>query len=164
MEIELKGRASGLNYDSDENKFKKLCQGNKIQSSQKQIYLKCHYERRKHPYLNINPVKVEHLSNSPSLYQFYEIISNSTILLLKEQNSEFVEINAKKTGEWRNDIGTKCGFNSGVGYHGDTPKNYLKMSEIVSGLKFFDCELHGQYAEYTYGRMYQIHNDHVSNF
>src|SRR5258705_107391 len=132
MKLELKDTVHRLNYDSDENQFKKLCQGIKIQSSKTQAKLKCHYEKRRHPYLYINPVKVEHLSNSPPLFQFYEIISNSTISTLKEQNSEFVGINAKKTGKWRNDIGTKCGFNAGVGFHGNTPKNYLRMSEIVS--------------------------------
>src|SRR5436190_20997631 len=55
-------------------RFSDLCLGNNRQSAEIAKNLKCYYENKRHPYFYVNPVKTEHLSENPPIYQFYDLI------------------------------------------------------------------------------------------
>ncbi len=147
-----------------EMQFMNLCRGNLAQTPAMQTKLKCFIERKRHPYLYINPVKTEHLSESPPIYQFYDIIGNNTIETLKRLHSPLVKPsrfaglnNIKKLTKMRTSVGTEL-------QSGRIPKSVYNLAEMVSGLKIINSSESSQYAEYKYGRFHNYHKDNVRIF
>lgn len=142
-------------------RFQNLCLGNTLQTSRQQKRLKCYVERKRHPYLYINPVKTEVLSKNPPIWQFYEVVSNSSIENFKEIYHAKTST-SESVGFTKLAITERCGTNAGLCIKYDsTPKNVLTLAEYVTGLKFVKVETSTQYAEYVTGKLYHIHNDTV---
>lgn len=142
-------------------RFQNLCMGNTLQTSRKQKDLKCFVESKRHPYLYINPIKAEVLSVSPPIWQFYEVVSNSSIETFKELYHTRTSV-SESVGFTRLPITERCGTNAGQCIKYDaTPRNVLMLAEFVTGLKFVEVDTSTQYAEYVTGKLYHIHNDTV---
>lgn len=131
--------------------FMHLCHGKTLQAPAKQKKLKCYLEQKRNPFLYINPVKVEQLSETPLVYQYYEMIGNKTIELLKQRYSSRVKPlkNAGLSGEiiphW-----STGGFKA---FHPqEIPPEVFDLAEAVSGIKIRGDKEILLYVEYTTGR------------
>lgn len=138
-----------------------LCMGEKLRPLEMENNLKCYYENTKHPFLYINPVKVEILSEDPVIYQFYEVLGNKTIELLKEQNRHLVKLSEVVGMEGVEDVSV-FRTSAGIGMEfDDTPRIIYTLAEYLSGLKIWNNSEYTQFVEYTYGRFYSNHGDAV---
>ncbi|ODM95303.1 Prolyl 4-hydroxylase subunit alpha-3 [Orchesella cincta] len=136
-----------------------LCSGVTFQTPKTQKSLKCFYEMKRHPYLYINPLKTEILSENPPVFQFYDVLANDTIEDIKAkavprlQLSEVVGTDdVEQITKHRTSAGTFMRYK-------EMPKVY-EHSEIISGLKLLEkASEMAQVVEYTYGRYYIYHAD-----
>lgn len=141
--------------------FWDLCMGNVFQPPEFQTALKCYYDHRSDPYLYISPLKTEHLSESPPIYQFYQILGHSLIERIKLMSRP--KVKSEVVGYCKMEsIGCGPHAKFGMDYRENTTKQLRLWSERVSGLKIMEDPGHNQYGEYTYGKMYRFHSDHVS--
>ncbi|ODM95306.1 Prolyl 4-hydroxylase subunit alpha-2 [Orchesella cincta] len=139
-------------------RFWGLCSGATFQTPQEQSTLKCFYDTKKHPYLYINPLKTEVLSESPPVVQFYDVLSNETMEKIKAVAAPRLQL-SQIVGTIDMEMVTKHRTSAGTYLlYQDVPKLY-DHSEIVSGLKLKLASEMGQVVEYTYGRYYNYHTD-----
>ncbi|CAL8085044.1 unnamed protein product [Orchesella dallaii] len=141
--------------------YNALCTGATLQTPEIQKTLKCFYEHKKHPYLHINPVKTEVLSEDPPLLQFYELLSNHSIEIIKKVAIPRAELSLL-VGVDDNDLGETSKHRTSSGTfvrYEEVPKLY-EHSEIISGLRLLNKSSEmAQVVEYTYGRYYTYHTD-----
>lgn len=140
--------------------FMNLCLGNDPQSAKLRKQLKCYYERKRHPYLYINPVKVEHLSKNPPIFQMYEMVGNKTIEYLKHTYGD--KVHPTKDGGLDGEIIPY--FNTGA-HKGLTPSQVpaimLDLPAAITGLETGNKAEISRYVEYVEGRWFQNHPDSV---
>ncbi len=152
--------------DFDVNaRFTQLCSGYNLQSTKLLSTLHCYMDNWRHPYLYVNPMKVEQLSLNPLILQYYEIITNKTIdsvvsevgphvttLKLYFDDDSFaygsVPLSVSNSG------------NMGINF-GNVSKATHKLTEILSGLTIWNGPNHNRYREHVYGRHLNQHNDGV---
>lgn len=130
--------------------------------------LKCFFENSIHPYFYINPVKSEHLSDSPPVYLYYDIVKNKLNEELKLRNDIKVEMNRtskvnRKNMEDRSEIKTSTWKGVGKGEM-EGFEGLEWISEKLTGLRISLEETTNEsmeYTVYTYGRMVGAHTDVV---
>lgn len=152
--------------ENPKRQFRDICQGKGWQSLEVQAGLKCYYERRKHPYLFINPVKTEVLSESPPIFQFYEIVDKNTTEKLREEYSYRMNI-YELYRKGPNDVEQLTEGKSSARLHLNIlpkPSVWYFMPEILTGIQIQGVAEPIQYAEYTYGRVLTDHTDVVNVF
>ncbi len=150
---------------SAHSKFTDLCKGKTLQTPEVIKSLKCYYEQYRHPYLYVNPVKVEQLSDTPPILQFYEVLGNSTIDYVKSFRE--VLINAKTLYGGSSQflsfeaIASTYARRNMQDYVYKNYAQFGKIMEYLIGLKIRDVAGPLLWAEYTYGRMVGVHTDTV---
>ncbi len=148
-------------------KFTDLCNGISLQSTKLQSTLHCFIDNRKHPYLYINPMKVEQLSINPLILQFYEIMSNKTMQEIVRQVGPHVTtlnlwFDDKNFAYGSVPVGVTNSARMGFNF-GNVSKTTQKLTSIMSGLTVWDGPNHNRYGEHVYGRHFNLHNDGVNN-
>lgn len=160
----MESSARGMDIErSKEAEWIALCQGKSSQTPKTQASLKCYYENQRHPYFYINPVKAEHLSEKPPIYQFYEMISENTVKVLKQNYTGRLRM-SPIVGIERDKVDEMTYIRSSVGRGLDvetTPMSVIRLAEMITGLKVWDGTDKVQYVEYTYGRFFEYHQDQV---
>uniref|UniRef100_A0A336MJ21 procollagen-proline 4-dioxygenase n=1 Tax=Culicoides sonorensis TaxID=179676 RepID=A0A336MJ21_CULSO len=71
-------------WNSDVKYYRKLCRGEELRTPKQQVNLKCRYVNDHSPFLKIAPLKLEILNEVPFIAQYYDVISDSEIAVLKE--------------------------------------------------------------------------------
>lgn len=134
-----------------------------------QVKLKCYYEKRRHPYLFIGPVKMEQLSESPIIFQYYDILGPKLIEELKahyEENADLLNLlnkmeyyNRKKSEE---KVEPTPGYVTTITDKYQGHSIFSKFAEMVTGFKFDEPAENLQYMHSTPGRGVKAHDDVVS--
>lgn len=145
--------------------FMKLCQRNFYQELEHTAKLKCYYESRLHHYLFICPVKVEQLSKSPPINQYYEVLGSETIKNILSTNLGFMalmppELEIIRPGVKAIEVDDRDRTSTGIGLKfQNLPKKIFTSAEIVTGFNIRNSSDIATFAEYTYGRFYTYHGD-----
>ncbi len=142
--------------------FMNLCLGNDLLPPKLRRKLKCYYERKRHPYLHINPVKVEQLSKNPPIFQLYEMVGNQTIEYLKHTYGD--KVHPTKDGGLDGEIIPY--FNTGahkVLTPSQVPAIMFDLPAAITGLETGNKAEMSRYVEYVEGRWFQNHPDSVTN-
>lgn len=158
-------------YGIPEDQSIKLCSTliPNINPSWIQSQLKCHYEQFLHPYLYINPVKTEKLSDSPSIYQYYEVVGPKFIKELiahYEENATLLEMisnmNVYSGSMELEEMSANSVYDDSlwVKYNGN--RIFYQLTEALTGIKYNGSTIRFSFIDYIPGRTVQAHDDIVS--
>ncbi|XP_076316484.1 prolyl 4-hydroxylase subunit alpha-1-like [Tachypleus tridentatus] len=75
LSTEMKLRRTDTGNFDYEN-YAALCRGEKLQTPRDEVHLRCRYTSRGHPYLILQPVKVEEQSLDPYIVQFHDLMTS----------------------------------------------------------------------------------------
>ncbi len=146
-----------------EAQYLDLCRTPNVQTPSMQINLKCYYEQKRHPYLYVNPVKVEHLSENPPVFQYYEIVDHKTSRDAIDKIGPNVTIHrvyayrVEKEEMLRNKTSVRTVSSYFKGH-----RIFYSLMEMVTGLQITDSSEDMHFVEYTYGRHHNEHLDLVT--
>ena len=85
------GRDWGNEPDYSFINFVALCNGYNFQNDQEKHDLKCWYEKDRHPYFKINPLKMELLHREPYLVQIYDFLGEQWTDVLRRAGGPMLE-------------------------------------------------------------------------
>lgn len=144
---------------SSELKTFSLCAGNEFQPSKIKSRLCCHLDRKRHPYFILNPLKMEILSESPILIQFYDVLGNGTIEKILQMSGELrlasLLVNSRRTY----DLTAKT--SAGTVLSEEISVKIRQKSSMITELIMDEVDAVIQTVEYVYGRMLRTHSDQV---
>ncbi|XP_022247737.1 prolyl 4-hydroxylase subunit alpha-1-like [Limulus polyphemus] len=75
LSTERKLRRTDTSFFDYEN-YVALCRGERLRTAREEVHLRCRYTSRGHPYLILQPVKVEEQSLDPYIVQFYDLMTS----------------------------------------------------------------------------------------
>lgn len=148
-----------------EAQYLDLCRTPNVQSASMQVNLKCYYEQKRHPFLYVNPVKVEHLSEDPLVFQYYGIVDDKTSRDAMDKIGPNVTIHrlyghrVEKEEMLRNKTSVRT-----VSAYFKGHRIFYTLMEMVTGLQITGSSEDMHFVEYTYGRHHNEHLDLVTNF
>ncbi|CAL8075560.1 unnamed protein product [Orchesella dallaii] len=140
--------------------------------------LKCYHETKKHPWLFINPMRVEVLTESPGeILLFHDILGNNflteIVKTLDGDEMDFSGVNGSENEDdqvsqasFRRGLTTRSSINTWI--EDDEFPKLVSISEVVSGLvatSTIPSQSEAfQAVEYVVGRHYAAHLDALNDF
>lgn len=153
-----------------DDKLINLCSGQQNTSLPPimQKNLKCYLQKYRHPYLYINPVKTEQLSESPLIFQYYDILGRmfiNELVTYYTENAELVPIlqnlnHYKGKGKYEQEEPTP-GFVISITEKYHRHPRFIQFTEMVTGFKMKGTNETLQYIGYTPGKRIPAHEDVV---
>jgi len=137
-----------------------------FQSEDTKSELSCWYDHNLHPEFRLSPLKVELLSMSPLLFQFYDIITKGDaqqLIEAAEPRQAISQVFDPELGRGRRSVG-RTSFSTYL-YNIEFPPCRRLTRRIHRITRLSPYGIPYQLASYTYGSTYGLHHDAVfTNF
>ncbi|XP_039274596.1 prolyl 4-hydroxylase subunit alpha-1-like [Styela clava] len=151
---------------SEKEEFKKICAGQGTMQSHKRqrenLYCQM-WDNYKHPWLILQPVRMEIHSISPDVVQFYDIISEENIELLKSLSMHQLASAKTMALETKIDVDShRVAHHCWLSKRNNTILEYLDvLVSAITGLQVSKSAEQLQVANYGIGGHYDPHTDYL---